>query len=166
MVLLGTHTSVKEDVGCCTVELVYGTTLWMPRELFHQVEETLCKPSFIRIQAIHQFLNLPQQSCHQISAQSLCSLLSSRCPSLLYANNYILTFLLIKIPYSIQIILDFFRNIVHTVSDSNWSFQQEASILMTHYVNVAFTQYFIEKSTIKTSVNAHIKYEAFSSERK
>ena len=30
MVLLGIHTSLKEDIGCSSAELVYGTTLQVP----------------------------------------------------------------------------------------------------------------------------------------
>ena len=39
IVLLGLRTSVKEDLGCCTAELVYGTTLRIPGEFFNKVEE-------------------------------------------------------------------------------------------------------------------------------
>ena len=34
MVLLGIRTAVKEDIGCSTAELVYGTTLRLPGEFF------------------------------------------------------------------------------------------------------------------------------------
>lgn len=32
--ILELHTAIKEDVGCCTAKLVYGTTLWLPGEFF------------------------------------------------------------------------------------------------------------------------------------
>ena len=34
MVLLGICTSLKQDIGCCAAELVYGTTLRLPGEFF------------------------------------------------------------------------------------------------------------------------------------
>ncbi|CAH8572586.1 unnamed protein product [Heterobilharzia americana] len=35
LVLLGIRSSVKQDIGCCTAELVYGTTLRLPGEYFN-----------------------------------------------------------------------------------------------------------------------------------
>ena len=35
MILLGIRTSLKQDIGCCAAELVYGTTLRLPGEFFH-----------------------------------------------------------------------------------------------------------------------------------
>ena len=34
IILLGIRTAVKEDIGCSTAELVYGTTLRLPGEFF------------------------------------------------------------------------------------------------------------------------------------
>ena len=48
MVLLGIHTSVKEDLGCCTAELVYGTTLRIPGQFFDPVEEIPDPLSFVQ----------------------------------------------------------------------------------------------------------------------
>ena len=39
MVLLGIHTSLKQDIGCFAAELVYGTTLRLPGEFFHSSED-------------------------------------------------------------------------------------------------------------------------------
>ena len=39
MVLLGIHICVKEDLGCCTVKLVYGTTLRIPGQFFDAIED-------------------------------------------------------------------------------------------------------------------------------
>ena len=47
MVLLGIRTSVKEDLGCCTAELVYGTTLRIPGQFFDPVEEIPDPLSFV-----------------------------------------------------------------------------------------------------------------------
>ena len=39
MILLGIHTSLKLDMGCCAAELVYGTTLRLPGESFHSSKD-------------------------------------------------------------------------------------------------------------------------------
>ena len=55
MVLLGLRTSVKEDLGCCTAELVYGTTLRIPGEFFNKVEEIPDPLSYVsRLRTIMQ----------------------------------------------------------------------------------------------------------------
>ena len=35
MVLLGIHTTLKNDLHCSAAELVYGTTLCLPARFFH-----------------------------------------------------------------------------------------------------------------------------------
>ena len=34
LILLGIHTSIKEDLQASAAEMVYGTTLWLPGEFF------------------------------------------------------------------------------------------------------------------------------------
>ena len=41
LILLGIHTTLKEDLHCTTAELVYGTTLRLPDEYFDdRISET------------------------------------------------------------------------------------------------------------------------------
>ena len=47
IVLLGICTCVKEDLGCFTAELVYGTTLRIPGQFFDSVEEIPDPLSFV-----------------------------------------------------------------------------------------------------------------------
>ena len=55
MVLLGLRSSIKEDLGCCTAELVYGTTLRIPGEFFNKVEEIPDPISYVsRLRTIMQ----------------------------------------------------------------------------------------------------------------
>ena len=41
MVLLGIHTALKEDIQCSATELVYGTTLRLPGELFDNTQDDM-----------------------------------------------------------------------------------------------------------------------------
>ena len=48
LVLLGTCTALKQDLQCTAVELVYGTTLYLLGEYFHQhTNATLDPISFV-----------------------------------------------------------------------------------------------------------------------
>ena len=44
-ILLGIRTALKEDLGCCSAELVYGTTLRIPGEFMSQYKEPVPDPS-------------------------------------------------------------------------------------------------------------------------
>ena len=65
MVLLGIRTSVKEDLGCCTAELVYGTTLRIPGQFFEPVEELPDPLSFVsRLRTTLQQIQAKQPRHH------------------------------------------------------------------------------------------------------
>lgn len=44
MILLGIRTSLRQDIGCCSAELVYGTTLRLPGEFFHSDKDQQVDP--------------------------------------------------------------------------------------------------------------------------
>ncbi len=65
MVLLVIRTSVKEDLGCCTAELVYGTTLRIPGQFFDPVEEIPDPLSFVsRLRTTLQQIQAKQPRHH------------------------------------------------------------------------------------------------------
>ena len=45
MVLLGIRTALKTDLGCSVAQLVYGTTLRIPGELFVADQTTQTNPA-------------------------------------------------------------------------------------------------------------------------
>ena len=61
MVLLGIHTSLKLDIGCCAAELVYGTTLRLPGEYFYPIKDQHPDPLLYtsQLKAIMQQLRTP-----------------------------------------------------------------------------------------------------------
>ena len=64
MVLLGIRTSVKEDLGCTAAEMVCGSTLRVPAQVFAHTEEVLDPPSYMsRLRMAMQKVR-PQQPRH------------------------------------------------------------------------------------------------------
>ena len=59
MVLLGIRTSVKEDFGCAAAEMVYGSTLRVPGQVFAHMEEVLDPPSYMSRLRIFFHLCIP-----------------------------------------------------------------------------------------------------------
>lgn len=58
-VLLGIRTSLREELKCSTAELVYGSTLRLPREVFHSTHnasDTDCESSTNRLRSLLQNL--------------------------------------------------------------------------------------------------------------
>ena len=44
MMLLSIRTSLRQDIGCCSAKLVYGTTLLLPGEFFHSDKDQQVDP--------------------------------------------------------------------------------------------------------------------------
>ena len=82
MVLLGIRTSVKEDLGCCTTELVYGTTLRIPGEFFDHVEDIPDPLSYVsRLRGIMQQVH-PKQPRHHSQRKAHVSAELDKCTRL------------------------------------------------------------------------------------
>jgi len=65
MVMLGIRTAWREDVGCSPADLVYGTGLHLPGELFEAPRTTTLAPGFLRdLQETMRALVPPQPKYH------------------------------------------------------------------------------------------------------
>lgn len=65
-VLLGLRTSLKEDIGCCPAELLYGTTLQMPGEFFVNSEISADEQEFVSKHRERMRILRPTLSSHHI----------------------------------------------------------------------------------------------------
>ena len=65
LVLLGLRTAPKEDLNCSSAELVYGTTLRLPGEFFHQQSKYTDQSDYIKeLRETFKLIQPTQTSCH------------------------------------------------------------------------------------------------------
>ena len=66
LIMLGIRTTVKQDMQCTSIELVYGTTLRLPGEFFHPSDKQLDPISYVdNLKHIMQHLKPPAVRPHQ-----------------------------------------------------------------------------------------------------
>ena len=69
IVLLGVHTRLIEDLHCTLAELVYGTILWLPGELFDERKvEVTPDPTCYVIKLKNMMYHLQATSVHKQNA--------------------------------------------------------------------------------------------------